>query len=125
MLVKNVHTGKTAHVPNSDTTIHSLIRLGLLEIVQHEAGDLIKTCNGSVMPQMAPAPTPKWDVSMVRAGSLPEAFPAIVFTVGTTNYERFAGEPEEAHTAFGKRMVPPAVLKAYAALYKQHYAKRK
>jgi hypothetical protein len=115
--VRNTANGATEHVENNNPTILTLIKLGLLEIVSNEPGDLVQTPTGFTVRQMEPAAVPQWNVGTVRIAD--STFPAITFTVGTTVYERFCGEPGEAHHGFGKRVVPPDVLKAYAKLYKQ------
>jgi hypothetical protein len=125
MLVRNVATGVQEHAPNNET-IRSLVKLGLLEILQHDTGEFVTTGNGALIPKGDPPAVPTWEVNMVRVvralreGTGESLFPAIVFRVGASVYERFCGEPEHAHQAFGKRTVPHSVLKEYATLYKAH-----
>jgi hypothetical protein len=118
MLVKNTVTGAQEHVP-SNALMHSLIKMGLLELVTHDVGDPVKANNGAIIPTMEPPAVPQWSVAMVRTGSAQEEFPAIVFRVGTSVYERWCGEPQDAHQGFGRRVVPHTVIKEYAELYKQ------
>jgi|SRR5581483_9995884 len=116
--------GKTKHYANNDPTAHSLIQSGLLRLIENEVGELVKGPNGGFFPKSAPAPEPRWSVQMVTGGADSQRFPAIVFEVGTTNYERFAGDPKEAAQGFGKREVPSDILKQYAKMHRDFYKKR-
>jgi hypothetical protein len=116
MLVKNKVTGAEEHVP-SNALMHSLIKLGLLQLVQHDAGDPVQANNGAIIPHMGPPVLPEWHVRMVRVSQ--EEFPAIVYTIGANVYERWAGEPQDAHKGFGLRVVPHNVVKEYTSLYRE------
>lgn len=125
MQVRNKLNGNITSAPTNDNAIRAMIRLGILEVVGTDPGDMVRTSNGAVLPAMQPAPEPRWSVQMTTSGTETARFPAIVFEVGTTNYERFAGLPEDAQHGFGKRTVPDEIIKQYAKFHKDFYKNRK
>jgi hypothetical protein len=131
--VRNKLTGETAdHVRNNNETIHTLIKLGVLEVVDDTPapGEWVRTQNGAVLPVSAPPPVPRWYVGTFRGNyrvdqfddqGVPATMPAIFFEIGSTNKEMYAGEPEYAAQGFGKRTVPAEILKEYARAHKQFW----
>ena len=125
--------GKIKHFPSNDASAHTMIKSGMLRLVEHEPGDFVRMGNGAVIPMMAPPAQPVWALASVTHATfrnnfehqaVPEQVPAITFTVGTGIYEQFTGEPKEAHQGFGLRKVPDDILKAYARAYKETYRGR-
>jgi hypothetical protein len=125
--------GTIKHFPNNDPTAHMMIRAGALRMAETEPGDMIRTGNGAVIPKMAPPAQPVWALATINVTNyrdnferqgVPTHVPAITFTVGTSIYEQYTGEPKEAHTGFGRRVVPDNILKAYAQAYKEFYRAR-
>jgi hypothetical protein len=132
MKVRNKATGVETHVRNNSEDINALIRLGFLEVIGYDPGDLVRAPNGQVIPAMQPAPQPTWLLARVTINQLSHKFehqgvptqvPAITFTVGSSAYEQYTGEPKEAHKGFGLRTVPADILKQYAKAYKEFYGK--
>jgi hypothetical protein len=120
-----VQTGEIKHFPNNDNTAHTLIKAGVLRLIETEPGDLVKMPNGIVIPKMEPPAEPKWSVAMVaQNGNSIERIPAIIFEVGSTIYERFCGEPKQVKTAWAKRVVPAEIVAQYTKLHKEHYRGR-
>jgi hypothetical protein len=116
--------GTIKHFANNDNTAHTLVKSGMLRLVEHEPGDMVRMGNGQVIPKMGPAPEPKWSVSMVAAGGGDTTkIPAIVFEVGSTVYERFVGDLKQLKTAWSHRVVPAPIVAQYAKLHKEHYGK--
>jgi len=68
MQVKNKLNGNITSVPTNDNGIRALIRLGVLEVVGHEKGDMVQAQNGRVFPVMDPPAAPKWIVTTMSVG---------------------------------------------------------
>jgi hypothetical protein len=125
--VRNKLTGETAdHVRNNNETIHTLVKLGVLEVVDDTPapGEMVRAQNGALFPVSQPPATPRWYVgTFAGGGNDPQHIPCVVYEVGTTNYERFCGEPEDLRRgiAFGRRVVPADIVKEYEKAYQAHY----
>jgi len=127
--VRNRITGATTdHVRRNNETILTLVKLGILEIVDDtsELGEMIRTGNGAVLPAMGPPAQQRWyvaHISLSRTNS--SQVPAIVFQVGAAVYESFTGAPENmttgCRTRFDKNNVPPDILKQYVQTHKDFY----
>ena len=120
-----VATKEIKHFANNDSTAHTLIKAGVLRLIETEPGEMVRMGNGAVIPKMEPAPEPKWTVAMVVAhgSDTPIKIPAIVFQIGSTIYERFCGEPAQVKKAWSRRVVPDDILKQYAKTFKDFYDK--
>ncbi len=130
MKVRNKLTGATTdHVRRNNETILTLVKLGVLEIVDDtpEPGEMIRTGNGAVLPAMERAPQPRWSVAQIPVNHVnTRRVVAIVFEVGITVHEAFTGEPETIKSCggrFSKANVPADILKEYARAYKEFYGK--
>jgi len=124
MQVKNKLNGNITSVPTNDNGIRALIRLGVLEVVGHEKGDMVQAQNGRVFPVMDPPAAPKWIVTTMSVGGADaQRVPAIIFEIGSTVREFYTHDPADAKRAFGNRDVPKEILKQYAAACKAHYGK--
>lgn len=119
--------GQVKHFANNDSTAHTLIRAGVMRLVENEPGDMVRAQNGGVFPVMAPPAEPKWYAGYVQTTFYqhgwdktgePGQAPAIVFEIGTTVKELFTGDPADAQRAFGGRKIPADVLKQYKQIYK-------
>jgi hypothetical protein len=131
--VRNKITGETAeHVRNNNESIHLLIKLGVLEVVDATPapGEMVRAQNGCMIPASAPPAEPRWYVGTMTTNCYSDQFdrvgtsktiPCIVFEVGTTNKEAYMGEPEHAAQGFGKRTVPADILKQYAKAHKEFW----
>jgi hypothetical protein len=117
-----ISTGEVKHFPNNDATAHTLIKAGVLRLIENEPGDLVRAQNGGVFPVSQPPVEPRWTVGLAAVGE-GNHVPAIVFEWGTTVYERFCGEPATVKqgVAFNKRAVPADIAKQYEQLHTEFY----
>jgi hypothetical protein len=123
--------GTTKHFPNNDPSAHTMIRAGMLRLVETEPGDMVRMGNGAIIPKMQPPAAPRFYVAIVSAYVAKHKFaeeelvriPALVYEAGTTLREEFCGDPKDAPKAFGKRAVPDDVLRLYKEKYEQVYPK--
>ena len=122
-------TGEVKHFPNNDATAHTLIKAGVLRLIQHEPGDLVRAQNGGVFPVMEPPAQPKWTACVTTLHIYADRFDrqggpgqtaAIIFEIGSTSKEIYAGSPDGAQRFFAGRQIPDDILKQYRTLYKQH-----
>ena len=127
MQVCNKLTGVVTHVKNNDAGINALIKLGILEVVAHDPGDLVRAQNGGVFPVMDPPATPQFVCGRVTINQridqfdqqgAPATLPAIIFTFGSREYQAYTGDPKDAQQFFAGRHIPEDVFKQYAKAYK-------
>jgi hypothetical protein len=126
--------GTIKHFANNDQTAHTMIHCGALRLVENEPGDMVRMGNGQIIPKMAPPPAPKWTVALVGQTTYANNFardaaeitrvPAIIFEVGSTNYERYTGNPKDIKEVWPKREVPKHIVEQYTKLHKEHYRGR-